>query len=278
MRTGATWTIRVQGAAGDAYEAAAVVDETRVRLEPALGARAYRVGDVMELAMRLRADGKPLKGATVRATVLVPGQGVGTLLVTKPVRDDGKSGYTEPGLTTAQRRVEALLLDKTARAALRPVAHRVTLTDRGDGVYRASFRGVTVPGTYSVVFQADGDRTAVGTLRRTETLSTLVRFGAADAKASGLGVQMVAGTATQSERVIRVRPRDRHGNFLGPGEAGEITVTLSEGTVAKEVTDLGDGGYAVPILTPGGTDPTVTVTVAGVAVYRGRVSGLPRLK
>jgi hypothetical protein len=78
--------------------------------------------------------------------------------------------------------------------------------------------------------------------------------------------------------VIRVRPRDRRGNFLGPGEAGEITVTLSEGTIAKDATDLGDGGYAVPILTAGRADPTVSVTVAGALLYRGPLSGLPRVK
>jgi hypothetical protein len=154
----------------------------------------------------------------------------------------------------------------------------VALTDRGDGVYRASFRRVTVPGVYTVVFQAEGERTAVGTLRRTETRSTLVRFGAAEARASGLAVQALASTAAHSELVIRVRPRDRHGNFLGPGEAGEIHVALSEGTVAKEVTDLGDGGYAVPILTSRPSDPTVTVTVAGVRLYRGALSALARVR
>jgi hypothetical protein len=278
VRTGARWTIRVQGAAGNAYEAAAVVDDTRIGVEPTLGARVHRVGDAMDLSLRLRADGKALGGAIVRATVLVPGQGVGTLLATTPLRDDGKSGYTEPGLNATQRRIEALLLDKTARAALRPVASRVTLRDAGGGVYKGSFSGVTVPGVYTVIFEAEGDRTPVGTLRRTETITTLVRFGAADAKASALGVQTVASTKTVSEHLLRVRPRDRYGNYLGPGEAGEIRVTLSAGTVGKETMDLGDGGYAVPMLTPAGTDPTVTVTVAGVQLFRGALSTLPRVK
>jgi hypothetical protein len=278
VRTGGTWTLRMQGTAGQAYEAAAIVDDTRLRLTPALGARAHRVGDAMELSLRLNADGKPLRGSTVRATVLVPGAGIGTLLATKPVPDDGKAGRTEPGLTPAQRRIEALLLDKAARAALRPVAHRVTLRDGGDGLYRGSFRGLTVPGVYTVVFEAEGDRTAVGTLRRVERLTTQVRFGAADLKASALSLQTLAGSPTHREHVLRVRPRDRHGNFLGPGEAADIQVTLSAGTVGKEVMDLGDGGYAVPILTPARADPTVTMTVAGAPLYHGALSALPRVK
>jgi hypothetical protein len=278
VRAGGTWTIRVLGAAGQAYEAAAIVDDTRLRLTPGLGARARRVGDAMDLSMRVIADGKALRGGTVRATVLVPGAGIGTLLATKPVPDDGKTGYTEPGLTIAQRRIEALLLDKAARTALRPVAHRLTLRDGGDGVYRGSFRGLTVPGIYTVVFEADGDRTAVGTLRRVERLTTLVRFGAADRSTSALAVQTLADSSSHREHVLRVRPRDRHGNFLGPGEAGEIRVALSAGTVGKEVMDLGDGGYAVPILTPAGADPTVTVTIAGAPLYHGALSALARVK
>jgi hypothetical protein len=200
------------------------------------------------------------------------------LLATRPPRAGEQAGRTEPGLTAGQRRVEALLLDKDARAALRPVAHTVALSERGDGVYRASFRGVTVPGIYTVVFQVDGQPPKVGSIRRTETLSTFVRFGSADARASALSVETVGGTAGQVEMAIRLRPRDAYGNFLGPDAAHEIHVALSDGMVAKEITDLGDGGYFISMLAPRSSDPTVTITVAGVPLYRGLLSGLPRVR
>lgn len=278
VRAGGTWTMRIQGAAAVAYEAAAVVDEPSVRVEPSLGAKSYRVGDALDLALRLSADGKAVTGARVQATVLAPRQGVGTLLATRPVSADAKTGHTEPGLTAAQRRIEALLLDKNARAALRPVTRRVVLSDRGDGVYRASFRGITVPGAYTVIFQVEGQLTKSGAIRRTETLSTLVRFGEADARSSGLSVATLGTTATHNEMAIRVRPRDGYGNFLGPGAARELHVALSDGTVFRDLMDLGDGRYVIAILTPRTSDPTVTIAVAGMPLYRGALSGLQRVK
>ena len=221
--------MRIKGANGDAYEAAAIVDEPSLRVEASLGKRTYRVGDDLELALRLGADGKAVTGAKVLATVLVPRQSVGTLLATKPERAGERAGRTEPGLTTGQRRIEALLLDKDGRAALRPVVQTLALSERGDGLYRASVRGVTVPGIYTVVFQVDGQSAKGGTIRRTETLSTFVRFGAADARASALSVETMGG----AEIAIRLRPRDTHGNYLGPDAADLIDVTLSHGKVAK---------------------------------------------
>ena len=274
VRSGGTWTMRIKGANGDTYEAAAIVDEPSLRVEASLGKRTYRVGDDLELALRLGADGKAVTGAKVLATVLVPRQSVGTLLATKPERTGERAGRTEPGLTTGQRRAEALLLDKGGRAALRPVVQTIALSERGDGLYRASVRGVTVPGIYTVVFQVDGQSAKGGTIRRTETLSTFVRFGAADARASALSVETMGG----AEIAIRLRPRDTHGNYLGPDAADLIDVTLSHGKVAKEITDLGDGGYFVSMLAPRSSDPTVTITVAGARLYQGALSGLPRFK
>jgi hypothetical protein len=48
--------------------------------------------------------------------------------------------------------------------------------------------------------------------------------------------------------------------------------------VAKEITDLGNGGYFISMLAPRSSDPTVTITVAGVPLYRGVLSGLPRVR
>ena len=124
----------------------------------------------------------------------------------------------------------------------------------------------------------DGQNPKVGSIRRTETLSTFVRFGSADARASALSVETLGGTAGQAETAIRLRPRDTHGNYLGPDASQEIHVALSEGMVGKEITDLGDGGYFVSMLAPRSSDPTVTITVAGVPLYRGLLSGLPRVR
>src|SRR4030095_5203918 len=52
VRSGGTWTMRIKGANGDAYEAAAIVDEPSLRVEASLGEPAYRRGDDPELAVQ----------------------------------------------------------------------------------------------------------------------------------------------------------------------------------------------------------------------------------
>jgi hypothetical protein len=49
-------------------------------------------------------------------------------------------------------------------------------------------------------------------------------------------------------RAIRITPRDRYGNPLGPGRAGLFDVASQPGTqVTGPVTDNGDGSYDVPV-------------------------------
>ena len=68
---------------------------------------------------------------------------------------------------------------------------------------------------------------------------------------------------TEAEEVaggIRIRPRDRYGNPLGPGRGDAFDVTGVPGTVVTgPVRDNGDGSYDVPTEPAGGT-PGVVVT------------------
>ena len=61
--------------------------------------------------------------------------------------------------------------------------------------------------------------------------------------------------------IIRIRPRDRYGNPLGPGRGDGFGVTGVPGTtVTGGVVDNGDGSYDVPVSAPGGGTPGVVVT------------------
>ena len=54
--------------------------------------------------------------------------------------------------------------------------------------------------------------------------------------------------AAPGERAIRITPRDRYGNPLGPGRTGLFDVAPQPGTqVTGPVTDNGDGSYDVPV-------------------------------
>lgn len=272
VQPGGLWQMIITGPTGEFYEAAAIVDETLLHYDVSLGARTYQVGETLELELRLLADELPLKGTTqVTATILAPRYSVGTLLSTLPIAVEDKS---EPGLTTRQRLVEALLHHEEFSQLLRPIATQVQLSAQEGGFYRTAWPSVSVPGIYTVIFQVAGDSPELGTFHRTEAVSTVVHFAEADRQRSELNAIFVERTAQGDVMAIRLRPQDAYGNFLGPEAGHEIQVALSTGTVDKNIGDLHDGTYLIRLLVPQKADPQVTVTVAGDILFRGQLSAL----
>jgi hypothetical protein len=148
------------------------------------------------------------------------------------------------------------------------------LSEQEGGLYQAAWPSVSVPGVYTVIFHVAGYSPELGAIQRTETVSTVVHFARADLRLSELKVVFVERIVQGDVMVIRLRPQDVYGNFLGPEAGDEIQVALSTGTVDKEIHDLQDGTYLIPVLVPQKADPQVTVTVAGNVLFRGRLSTL----
>jgi len=85
-------------------------------------------------------------------------------------------------------------------------------------------------------------------------------------------VVSLATTTRGREVELRLTPRDRLGNYLGPDQSAAVAVSV--GAKAGEVRDLANGSYVVPIVVAERADPTVTVTIAGEPLVTGRVSSL----
>ena len=274
---GGVWAMQIEGTAGQQYEAAAIVDESALFYDISLGTQAYKVGDALQLEARVFAGSQPLAGvARVTATVQSPLQSVATLLATRPDLGDPQAVPSEPNLSTLQQRIEALLQDPEALAAIGTVVTPLTLTEVTAGIYRASFPGTTVPGVYTVRFQIDGQDGKLGDLQRTETASTVVRFARAEAQVSDLTTRRTAQTKAADYYTIRLRPRDAYGNYLGPGHADAVQVILSSGSVVALPEDLGDGTYLMPLAVPPGINPTVTLYVVHEVLFHGQLSQLLR--
>jgi len=96
-----------------------------------------------------------------------------------------------------------------------------------------------------------------------------VRFGPADRSRS----QVTLVTSDDKDAELTLRPRDRRGNLLGPGLAGEVTLDLP-GQSGARAEDLGDGSYRFGVPRAAGQNPVLTLSVAGVRVFRGRQSEL----
>jgi len=273
---GGQWHMRIQGKRGTSYEAAAIVDETKLKYDLSLGSKAYKVGDALNMELRLLADGKLVSDdMQVTATVLAPSQSVGTLLSLHPLPAQPPTIKLEPQLTPGQRKLALLLQDEQHWRSLQPIEHPITLKGNGDGVYHTKFVSTTVPGTYRVSVRINGESPELGRIDRTDTVSTVVGFGAAELRVSELRIKNLGPKDGGLEKVLYVRPQDKYGNFLGPDFGKHIRAVLSDDTIADEVEDLGDGTYVIPLFVASGFDPTLTLTILGEVLVDGKLSEVP---
>jgi hypothetical protein len=270
---GSEWRLKIRGRPGVAYQAAAIVDDHRRSARARFARRDYRVGDALEVVLELRDGAQAIRDATVTATVLRPKDSAANLLAAYPARAEPPVRH-EPLASAGQRAVAQLLQDERVWPRILPAATTVRLQDDGKGTYRAILPAATVPGIYTVVFEAAARTSGHGELRRAGAVSTVVRIGQATAEKSDVRVVSLATTARGREAELRLTPRDRLGNYLGPDQSAAVAVSVGDGAKAGEVRDLANGSYVVPIVLEERADPTVTVTIAGEPLVAGRVSSL----
>lgn len=181
----------------------------------------YAPGDTILVMLRLSDAGRPLLGASVRARIAGPAD------AELELRDDGLGG------------------DETA----------------GDGVYTARFTGTDVEGTYTFMVYVDGvgaDGVPFRFSRRTQRVVHLSPDPAGSPADwySAEPTRLADGTDGWE---FAFRPRNRLGDYLGPGFADRFEVDISGGEVVGVVEER-DGAYVVAVRpTDGPTLPAVEV-------------------
>jgi hypothetical protein len=275
MTSGGQWRIAIEGKPRVAYEAAAIVDERRLLFELAFGRPPVRVGEPLELQVRLSAGETPFAGElAVEAVLQRPRVAVGSLLAAMK-----RPGEPPAGGELRQRAEEvavlSLLADATNAKRLAPATERLKLVPAGPGVYAASFRP-TVPGIYAATVTIRGHDPKLGDVERTATATAVVRFGKAVLTASELRLRDHPAKGGDRMLELVVRPRDRYGNLLGPGLASSLAAGLSSGRVVGAAEDLGGGRYLFLLRLPKQPGVRVTLSVNGTAFFEGTVEELRR--
>jgi hypothetical protein len=268
------WELEILGRRGISYETAALSDESSLAYQVSLGHNQYAVGDTLSLGVNVTFAGHPVTDARVTATILKPGLGVGTLLSTNPTPQPPPTFQPEPGATAGQKKLALLLQDQHAWQSIQPGAYTVSLQGHPDGSYSGLFGRTDVEGTYTAQFNIEGERPDIGKYRRTERISTPVRFGKASLPASSVRITELGRTTAGRSLQLYICPKDRFGNNLGPDNSDQVTVVVSPGSVDSGKVDLVDGCYTIPLLIPLAVDPTVTISVMDQPVFHGRLSRL----
>ncbi len=233
-------------------------------------------GDNIGIQAVVAWDGKPLPGlpaGAIRVRIQRPPEALGSILHLLP-KDPGTGNTVTPSgdiLTPYDRKI-AFIKDASLLARLLPRdVDTITLTDQGNGVYGGSFAGTSVPGQYGFEVTLDWDDPRTGRLHRQERLEQTVKI------LPDFASSIIQLTRDAFNNVlIAVTPRDKFGNYMGPGYASLVTATLhSTGRITPVPTDAKQTGTYVFTIAgvPAGETPLVDITVDGVPFTRLREGG-----
>lgn len=233
-------------------------------------------GDTIRVRANVSYDGKPLAGLpadAIRVRIQRPGEGLGTILHDTHVADNASGPTTTPTgdiQTPYDRKLAALGAGLLDRVMPKDVA-TISLQDEKNGVYSGTFADTSTPGTYGFEVVLDWDDARTGHVRREERLEQHVKVKP-DASRSEITTSRADNTA-----LISVTPRDRFGNYVGPGYASIVKAQINRGgnLVAGLPVDRDQTGTYVFTVTdiPAGETPDVDVIVDGVAIGNSSTSG-----
>lgn len=228
-----------------------------------------RTGEGIRLRASVSYDGKPLTGLpanAIRVRVLRPNEGLGTILHDTKLADKSSGSTTTPAgdvLTPYDRKLARLGRRVLERILPREVA-TISLQDDKKGAYRATFDQTSIAGTYAFEVLLDWDDPRTGRVRREERIEQIVRVKPDPGKTE------ISTSRTGSTVRISVTPRDKFGNFAGPGYASIVNAKLNRGgkLVERPPLDRDQTGTYVFTVTgvPSGETPDVDITVDGIDV------------
>jgi hypothetical protein len=232
-------------------------------------------GDAIPLMVEVVYDGVPLSGIAggIRLSPAAPAEGAGNIL---HAAGAGPAPVVDQNATTAKVLQLARDANLLGRTQPKPTGEQLVLLDNGSGgdaaagdaVYTTRVVGTRVPGRYrfDVVLEWDDPRT--GKVRRVESIERTVQPLATEGQTVVVIAQPVPGGNYQ----LQVTPRDRFGNYVGPGYGKLVRVKLNGTGSVGPVTDPAEtGDYTVQVsgVVPGST-PTVDIVVDGKPVRTGQ--------
>jgi hypothetical protein len=297
-QTGPTgdWNVRVirkgQSITQDAtpYHLSAYAYEERLSYRINFPPRQPGTGEPIVLNVEVGYDGKPLAGLgdALKVRIARPGEGFGTLMFNNKVSGD-VLGTELPGAqgdstTELQRKIEHLskTTDLLKQVKPTPLPNVFTLRDSGsaadgdaragDGVYSASFSDTTKPGLYRFNVALEWNDPRTGIIRRLENVERHVKV-TPDASAS---VVEMAVDRTTGDYLVRVVPKDKFGNFYGPGLQHLIDVKANgrKASVPADPQQTGEYVVRLSLIDPTqNPDSEVTVTVDGKVIETGKPGG-----
>lgn len=234
-------------------------------ISPVLQPLVY-TGDVINPKVFLRNPNGGRVDGTITVEISAPTNGTGNILMGNPLIAPTSLG----GDPLDQRASTLIALEQAHGSALVPVApSTVTLFDDGahddGGIEPDGIHGLPIPdlarheGNYT--FHARATYGTACVAKRETTWSTYVAVGV-DPSTTSVTTKDIGGLPGRRRRVeVTITPRDKWGNYLGPGRGGSLETGGAPGSkIDGGLTDNGDGSYTqIVVWKPGKDMPSATI-------------------
>ncbi|MCX6575207.1 MAG: outer membrane beta-barrel protein, partial [Candidatus Aminicenantes bacterium] len=221
-----------------------------------------QTGEPITVTATLTRDGTPLTGVSVTAECSIPVESVANIL------HDSKFAYSKiaPAATARSGSGEPVdndsliagriaMIEKQKGAALvGRISSRLTLFDdgqhgdgaAGDGVYANVYTNTRIPGNYDFRFLARNIATEGGNTTTREWTESFYNQVNTDVGSTRVRIAILDLTGDGTRFGVQFVPRDRFGNYLGPGYPVTIEAfTANPGTLTvRDLKDNLDGTYS----------------------------------
>ena len=220
-------------------------------------------GDSIRLRAVVAHDGKPLANlpaGAIRVRIQRPPDALGTIL-----HDSTATGTVQPGAdqkTPLQAKIDAITNASLLDRILPKDVATIPLPDEGHGVYSAVFDQTSVAGLYRFEAMLDWDDKRTGHVRRFERLEQEVKV-----KPDAASTRIETSRGADGTFLVRVTPRDKFGNYVGPGWESHLRATVNGGGALVSPTPADPsltGTYTFTVT--GATSPNVDITFDGVSL------------
>jgi hypothetical protein len=217
-----------------------------------------RTGEIIRVKATLTRDGKPVTGAKLQAYALIPAKGTGNLLHDANVGIDRLTpGLKVNGDTVGMIDQKLQIIGKLAKQDIfKRLKATIELHDDGrhndgganDGIYGGSFDQTTVPGSYNFRFVAEYTPPGVSHPVTREWTKSIYNQVNIDPRHSGINIRLLDLITADNIPFylyhIDIAPRDKFGNYMGPGYPVALTVVHPNGkTQTHTLNDTIDGAY-----------------------------------
>lgn len=254
------------------YAFTAIVEDDLIHhtLSIGNGEKLY-AGDPLPVKATLTYRGVGVPKAKKAVAILYrPGDDLGEVASAAPTPAQLTS--SEQGGSLGQAKVDHVTSQTQYYEKLREQNRLIDLSDNGNGEYTGTFIGNEVTGGYRVVVRLEGAHPNAKSYQDWQMEGAFFDFSRPEDVVLKKEVVPVGKPVKgePSTYIVRITPVNKFGNRIGPGQESRIRVTSAQGNVGVLKDNL-DGSYEVPIVTPHGSDPVITVHIADTRkpVYRG---------